>query len=132
MLLKSTYHRSPFKIDGVISVKSTRLGGSARRKENYDDAGPPGSLTSVLNLRQARRHNEKSDSRHKSEPSRGRAIGLVLLLNIHRSLPRTMAGLRDERARFSAINAKRTSATIRHSVLLNTYHVPIFVQRIKI
>lgn len=50
---------------------------------------------SVLYLRQARRYNEKSDSRHKLGPSRGRAIELVLLVNIHRSLLRcTMAGLR--------------------------------------
>lgn len=67
------------------------------REENYD-GGLLGSPTFVLNLRQARRHNEKSDSRYKSGPSRGRAIGLVLLVNIHRSLlRRTMAGLRAAR-----------------------------------
>lgn len=40
-------------------------------------------------LSRARRYNEKSDSAHKLRP-RERAIGLVRLLNIHRSLGRTM------------------------------------------
>lgn len=83
------------------------------REENYD--GLSGSLTFVLNLRQVRRHNEKSDSRHKSGPSRGRAIGLVLLVNIHRSLPRrTMAGLRrGENEIPHYISTERTFITIK-------------------
>jgi len=77
-------------INGIIKRKKYT---SVPKKENYD--GAPRKPSPVLYLRQARRYNEKSDSRHKSGPSRGRAIGLVLLVNIHRSLPYlTMAGPR--------------------------------------
>lgn len=73
----------------------------------------PRKISYYTYLSQVRQHNEKSDSRHKSGPSRERTIELVRLVNIHRSLlhrTNCRAESGKERTRFLAITAKKTFA----------------------